>query len=143
MAPAAVTLRAAMATAAERDRIAWNYVHDFADVFELGLPRLRAASMRWGEGPWPAAAAFLAFLASFADTHIEREHGRAAAEEVRLAAVPLDRALTAADEPEPLSQRLLAWDAELKARGLNPGTSADLTVASLFLRRLEDALDGR
>ena len=27
---------------------------------------------------------------------------------------------------------LLAWDAALKARGINPGTSADLTVATLF-----------
>jgi triphosphoribosyl-dephospho-CoA synthase len=26
-----------------------------------------------------------------------------------------------------------AWDAELKARGINPGTSADLAVATLFV----------
>ena len=26
-----------------------------------------------------------------------------------------------------------AWDESLKARGLNPGTSADLTVAALFI----------
>jgi triphosphoribosyl-dephospho-CoA synthase len=25
------------------------------------------------------------------------------------------------------------WDAELKARGINPGTSADLAVATLFV----------
>jgi triphosphoribosyl-dephospho-CoA synthase len=29
-----------------------------------------------------------------------------------------------------------AWDRELKARGLNPGTSADLTVATLFVAGL-------
>ena len=138
-APAEVTLREAMATAADRDRIAWNYAHGYADVFLLGLPRLRAGLARWGEGPWPAVAAFLGFLARFADTHIEREHGSAAAEEERLAAMPLERALMAAAEPERLADRLLAWDAELKAQGRNPGTSADLTVASLFLRRLEDA----
>jgi triphosphoribosyl-dephospho-CoA synthase len=28
---------------------------------------------------------------------------------------------------------LIEWDGELKARGLNPGTTADLTVATLFL----------
>jgi triphosphoribosyl-dephospho-CoA synthase len=31
---------------------------------------------------------------------------------------------------------LAAFDASLKARGLNPGTSADLTVATLFAERL-------
>ena len=29
-----------------------------------------------------------------------------------------------------------AWDLELKAAGLNPGTSADFTVAALFLAGL-------
>jgi triphosphoribosyl-dephospho-CoA synthase len=37
---------------------------------------------------------------------------------------------------------LLAFDASLKARGLNPGTSADLTVATLFAAALQ-ALEGR
>ena len=35
---------------------------------------------------------------------------------------------------------LLAWDAELKAAGINPGTSADLTVATLFAHRLRNHL---
>jgi triphosphoribosyl-dephospho-CoA synthase len=30
----------------------------------------------------------------------------------------------------------MTWDGELKQRGINPGTSADLTVATLFARRL-------
>jgi triphosphoribosyl-dephospho-CoA synthase len=32
---------------------------------------------------------------------------------------------------------LLAFDRSLKARGLNPGTSADLTVATLFAASLQ------
>jgi triphosphoribosyl-dephospho-CoA synthase len=32
--------------------------------------------------------------------------------------------------------RLLEWDRALKANGINPGTSADLTVATLFLSDL-------
>jgi triphosphoribosyl-dephospho-CoA synthase len=28
---------------------------------------------------------------------------------------------------------IAAWDAELKARGINPGTSADLAVATAFV----------
>jgi triphosphoribosyl-dephospho-CoA synthase len=30
----------------------------------------------------------------------------------------------------------LGWDATLKSRGINPGTSADLTVATLFASSL-------
>jgi triphosphoribosyl-dephospho-CoA synthase len=33
---------------------------------------------------------------------------------------------------------LMAFDAALKERGLNPGTSADLTVATLFAAALEE-----
>jgi triphosphoribosyl-dephospho-CoA synthetase len=35
---------------------------------------------------------------------------------------------------------LLRFDATLKAQGLNPGTSADLTVATLFALALERTL---
>jgi triphosphoribosyl-dephospho-CoA synthase len=35
---------------------------------------------------------------------------------------------------------LLQWDASLKQRGINPGTSADLTVATLFAHRLRTIL---
>ena len=35
-----------------------------------------------------------------------------------------------------MTEGLLRWDAALKARGINPGTSADLTVATLFASRL-------
>jgi triphosphoribosyl-dephospho-CoA synthase len=31
---------------------------------------------------------------------------------------------------------LLTWDGELKSRGINPGTSADLTVATVFASSL-------
>jgi triphosphoribosyl-dephospho-CoA synthase len=32
---------------------------------------------------------------------------------------------------------LLKWDAALKRRGINPGTSADLTVATLLANQLQ------
>jgi len=45
-APARVTLRDAMADAAERDRVARQYFTVYADIFEHGLPRLAAAAAR-------------------------------------------------------------------------------------------------
>jgi triphosphoribosyl-dephospho-CoA synthase len=38
---------------------------------------------------------------------------------------------------------LLGWDAALKSRGINPGTSADLTVATLFASALTSMRGGK
>ncbi len=138
-APATVTLRAAMAEARNRDRIAAQYVNGYADIFELGLPRLRAGLARWKQESWAATHAYMGFLARFPDSHIARKFGAAAAESLRLSVAPLERRLAASENPAALSAELMALDAELKAAGMNPGTSADLTVASLFALRLEDA----
>ena len=137
--PAAVGLREAMAEAQARDRVARQYAVGFADVFEFGLPRLRAGLARWGDAAWAAAAAYLGFLAAFPDSHVRRKHGPAPAENLRRRAAPLAARLQAATDPTTLLPGLLAFDAALKHEGLNPGTSADLTVASLFALGLEDA----
>lgn len=139
-APATVTLRAAMTEAAGRDRIARQYATDFADVFRLGEPALAAAQARGWPQPWPTLAVYLAFLATAPDTHILRKHGAARAEAVRAAAAAWRAMLDGSDEPAALLPGLLRWDAALKHEGLNPGTSADLTVATLFAQRLRGTL---
>jgi len=40
-------------------------------------------------------------------------------------------------DPEKVLGPLLDLDQEFKARGINPGTTADLTVATLLVSRLE------
>lgn len=139
-APARVDLRTAMAAAAGRDRIARQYDSGFADVFELGLPCLRDLEGRGWPAPWAAAGCYMSFLARFPDSHVARKFGGAEAEALRRRAEPLAEALLAAARPETRASALLEFDRSLKAEGLNPGTSADLTVASLFARRLEDDL---
>ncbi|MFQ5668624.1 MAG: triphosphoribosyl-dephospho-CoA synthase, partial [Candidatus Binatia bacterium] len=139
-APATVGLRAAMAAAADRDRIATQYVTDFADIFGLGVPRLREALGRWPSESWAAASAYLGFLAGFSDTHIVRKHGAKRAADVRRRATPLNARLRNCADPAAMQEALLDFDATLKSEGMNPGTSADLTVASLFTRRLQDAM---
>lgn len=138
-APAAVTLLAAMRTAAERDRLAWNYTHQFEDVFRLGTPTFRRALVRWNDWLWATAAVHFAFMSAFRDTHIFREHGAAAAEAARLAAAAIQSKLADADDPRGLMVEILALDGRLKQAGHNPGTSADLTVATLFAVRLMEA----
>jgi triphosphoribosyl-dephospho-CoA synthase len=134
--PARVTLLQAMLAARERDRIAWQYATGFGDVFDLGLPRLKQGLARWSELGWATTAAYLGFLSRMPDSHVARKFGIARAEEVRREAAAIDADLMSGAAPAEMSERLLRYDAALKADGVNPGTSADLTVASLFALKL-------
>lgn len=135
---ATVALSVAMAGAAARDRIARQYASGFADVFEIGVARLTAGLSRWTNEHWATSFAYLGFLAQLPDSHIARKFGLEQAQAVCAMAQPLDRLMQDIADPEGIAPRFMAFDAELKAAGLNPGTSADLTVASLFALRLLD-----
>jgi triphosphoribosyl-dephospho-CoA synthase len=135
-APATVSLIQAMAEAADRDRVARQYTTDFADIFELGLPVFEAAASAQAEDTWATVAVFLAFLSAFPDSHIARKFGVEKAAEIQREATRFQTMLRAAEQPAEILPALLDWDAALKAEGLNPGTSADLTVATLFAYRL-------
>ncbi len=135
-APVTATLREAMAEAVDRDRIARQYVTTYEDIFSLGLPALAIARQRGRDAHWSTLAVFLTFLAALPDTHILRKFDAATAEGVRREAADWRDAFAAARDPERLADGLLTWDATLKSRGVNPGTSADLTVATLFASSL-------
>lgn len=139
-APAKVSLLQAMAEAADRDRVARQYTTNFADIFELGLPLFDAARNAQVETKWATLAVFLGFLTAFPDTHIVRKLGAAKAAQVQREAGKFQSRLRAAENPAEILPALLAWDTTLKADGVNPGTSADLTVATLFAHRLRTVL---
>jgi triphosphoribosyl-dephospho-CoA synthase len=131
-----VTLLEAMRAADGRDRIAWNYTHDFADIFKLGCKWLAHARDRWSDPTWATTRVYLGFLAHVPDTLIERKYGERIAARVREEARPIESSLTECQSPEAMTAPLTAFDRALKERGLNPGTSADLTVATLFAASL-------
>jgi triphosphoribosyl-dephospho-CoA synthase len=128
-AAAPVSLLDAMAEASDRDRIARAYVTGFADVPTIGLKALADARAAGLDPAWCTTAVHLAYLRSVPDSHVARKHGAAAAESLRREAEALLAGLDLADRP---ADALLTLDASLKARGLNPGTSADFTVATLL-----------
>ena len=138
-APATVTLAAAMAEAAGRDRIAHQFSTGFADIFDRGMAHRDAVAARWADPRWATLAVYLGFLGDFPDSHIVRKYDAAVAEDVRRTAQLFELRLRH-EEPEGLLADLLAWDRSLKQRALNPGTSADLTVATLFAHRLRGIL---
>ena len=145
--PAQATLLQAMQDAAPRDRIAQQYASGFADVFSTGVPELRAGLERFqgrsGTLAWAATGTFLNFLARFPDSHILRKHSAKAAEAVRAEATKHYKAFTGQADPAALKEPLLAFDSALKRKGLNPGTSADLTVAALLAVGLLDIVGPR
>ena len=131
-----VTLLAAMRAAAGHDRIARQYATGFEDVFDIGVARLVACRQAGWTDAWATSATFLAFLAAFPDTHVVRKHGQQAAEGLRHRALAIESLLRTAGDPASMESLLLGFDGELKAQGINPGTSADLTVASHFVASL-------
>ncbi len=136
-----VTLRAAMGLAAERDAIAREYVTDFALTFETGVPALLAA--RRERVPWTDAAVetYLTLLEAAPDTHIARKLGAAEAEVVSQRA----REVRAAGGSRSAAgrQALAELDRELRdpRNRRNPGSTADLTCAALFVVILEGGWD--
>jgi triphosphoribosyl-dephospho-CoA synthase len=132
-----VTLLEAMREAEARDRIAWNYTHDFADIFDFGLARLAGGMDRWQSLPAATSFVYLGFLATIPDTLIARKFGASQAATVRQEAQNLEARFAECANPQAVEPDLVAFDRSLKAAGLNPGTSADLTVATLFAASLK------
>jgi len=131
---ATIDLRAAMTVAAPRDRIAHAYVTGFADVFSTALPLFRTAVTVLRDRAAATTLLHLGLLAAIPDTHVARKHGTAAAEALRAEAADVLRVI--GRDPRPHEVNLLAFDADLKRRGINPGTTADFVVATLFAERL-------
>ena len=135
-----VTLREAMAVAAQRDTIASEYVTDHAVTFELGLPALAGAL---GDGLRARDAVVelaLRLLAAMPDTLIARKRGAEAAGRVAAGA---RQVLDAGGVRSARGRTALAgFDASLRRDGhaLNPGTTADLVTAVLFVALLEGVL---
>jgi len=135
--PPRITLLEAMRFASDRDRIAVQYVSAFADVFGIGLDRLTAGRQRWREPEWAVSSAFLGFLGAFPDSHIQRKFGVETANDVMMQARTFDALLTKASDPRVILSDLQTFDSALKDKDINPGTSADLTVATLFVANLQ------
>lgn len=138
--PATTDLGTVMQEAAGRDRIARQYVTGYEDVFGFGVPLAELALRRHAGEDWAAVDVFLGMLGRWPDTHIVRKHGLDVANAVCLEARRI-RARFVATSPEAAMPLLLDLDASLKDRGINPGTSADLTVAVFVAVRLQEALD--
>lgn len=139
-----IDLRAAMALAADRDSIARQYRDGYVELLDIGLATLGSGFSLMATSTTAFASAedtaavqrlYLTLLSRFADSHIVRIHGEALAHIVMAVAQAwLARADSAAQID--VAPEFAAWDAALKADRVNPGTTADLTVATLLMAGL-------
>lgn len=136
-----VTLLEAMQEARLRDRIASQYVTGFEDVFGLGASVMRAALARGRDTEWAVVSVYLAFLARLPDSHIARKYGENVAWKIVSEAQGAAQVWDSAGDPAEAMPALEELDRRLKLRSINPGTSADLTVATVLAVALEDLLD--
>ncbi|MDZ4841855.1 MAG: triphosphoribosyl-dephospho-CoA synthase [Hyphomicrobium aestuarii] len=126
-----VTLLEAMALAYDHDRIAVAYVDDFQDIFDFALPCLATARLSSDDEPLAITVLHMSLMAKFADSHVVRKHGAQTAAELQAEAHRLRTAYLPAVDADGFAE-LMRFDEDLKRRGLNPGTTADLVVAALF-----------
>ena len=133
-----VTLLEAMRLAQQRDLVAREYATGFTLTFECGHPAVRAAldaGLPWDQATVETS---LTLLAREPDTLIARKLGREAAETTtrRAAEVLRQGGVRTVDGRAALA----AFDADLRdaQNSRNPGTTADLTAAAVFVTLIED-----
>jgi triphosphoribosyl-dephospho-CoA synthase len=132
-----ITLLEAMRLAARRDTVAAEYVRGFAVTFDLGLARLRRALRRGLSLLDAIAQAHLELMARVPDTLIARKAGAEAAVAVAARAGAVVRAGGVVTPRGLAAARRLDRDLRRHGNRLNPGTSADLIAAALFVWLLE------
>jgi len=128
-----VTLLEAMKLAADRDLVARQYANGFADIFDFGVPELLEGWEMFGSIEAAVVHSQLRWLETYPDSLIARKNGPAAAEDVRQRAGEVMRLGGIAT---PGGRRAgVELDRHLRSDGnkLNPGTTADLIAAGLFV----------
>ncbi len=113
---------------------------DVAREWVRGFDRSFAAAERLADGDGPiserTAAVFLSLLAERPDTLVATRHGEDAAREVTERAAELAGGALETDR-----DAVESFADDLVARGINPGTTADVTAAGLFVALEHGAIE--
>lgn len=132
----------AMEHAAERDLVARQYTNGCAEVFGVGVPLLQEGLARMSTLRQAIVFAHVSLMARFPDSLIARKCGhKVAAHSQILAAIALDQLANKKTEEKEVESLESFWrsvgelDFWLRSDGhrRNPGTTADLIAASLFV----------
>lgn len=130
-----LTLRAIMTFARARDSIARQYADGYADIFKIGAPALGAALDNGWSLEEAIVACHLQCMAELPDTLIARKRGQ---EEADLSATMARSTIDVIQQQttgwidHPSVRQLDDWLTEV-GHQRNPGASADLTTASIYV----------
>ncbi len=138
---ATVTLIEAMGIAAHKDRIAYQFPSYYKDIFEFTFFVYNSSFAKFGDRNWAALSVFSALLSRYPDSHIERKYGTQYSDWVAEQMTKVHNALTTADNPELLIPMLHSIDQAFKGKAINPGTTADMTVATVLVCLLEQLVN--
>ena len=126
------SLYKAMEYSKKRDLIAKQYCNGFQDIFNTGVPAYKKFYNKWGKVNWALTGVYLTFLKKFNDSHITRNKGNKIATSVKKEAKKYYFFLKRNKNLTKIKKELLIFDKKLKSKEINPGTIADLTVATFL-----------
>ena len=135
-----VNLAEAMRLASAKDRIALQYITGYQDIFDFAVLIHYNATSKWGDQEWAAVSVYVGLLCQFPDSHIERKYGNKYSEMVVGEMSHLSDELSKAERPEHTLPLLYSIDHAFKSKGINPGTMADMTVATVLTVFLEEVI---
>ena len=121
---------------ASYDRISYQYSHDYSDIFDFIIPRLVFLNKKHNSLDISLSLMFMEILAKIPDSHISRKFDDKIAKKTSNNASDLLKILDREYSPDYLADRLTNLDYEYKKKGINPGTTADLLVASLMIYKI-------
>ena len=130
------TFMEAMNYASSYDYIALQYKESFDNIINNLAPKWREYFKNFNSDENATTALFLDLISVVPDSLIARKYGIDKAKEVSSKFLELSKEYSCSKNPNSLNNQLLLMDSELKIQGLNPGTTADVVVASIFLNRL-------
>jgi triphosphoribosyl-dephospho-CoA synthase len=134
-----INLFEAMRLAANWDQIAQEYTQDYAGVFGMGVQSLMRSKEKGEAELWAITRCYLDFVANQPDTHVSRRHGLAVAQATQDEARHLLEQWEVCGNAAEVWPDLLQTHRHWRENKINPGTSADLVVASILIMRLVDA----
>jgi triphosphoribosyl-dephospho-CoA synthase len=124
-----------MNLSSEWDNISREWVTDMQITFEFGYPLVKKLYGRTKNMNTTTVQSFLELLSKYPDTFVQRIHGKKIAERVS------EKARAIIKEGGMLTSKggalITKFDEELREKGINPGTTADLTASSLMLAILD------
>ena len=132
----AVKLREIMGYSAGYDRISYQYHNDFEDIIDFILPNLEKNMIKYDSNDISISMTFLQILGKIPDSHISRKFGEEIAKKTSNHVNDLLKIQDKECSDDYLVKQLNNLDCEYKKKGINPGTTADLLVASLMIYKI-------